>query len=319
MKTDVKPVLVLISDIHYNLQTLELADAALNQAIAKANDLDIPLVIAGDLHDTKANLRGECVNAMLRTMGICQHRPYIIVGNHDRINEKSPDHALNFLRPYAHIIDSPTRLPGSNIIGIPYYHDSEEFTADLAKIPLDHVVIMHQGVIGSNSGEYYVDKSAIQASTFQGRRVISGHYHTRQDIICPNSGLVSYIGNSYTLNFGEARDPAKGYQLLNSDGSLTFIPTNLRKHIVFEINAVDSPDLQANLEDLVLVKIAGTRQEVSKFKSSYPKNWKLEFIVIKEIIEIKKQNLSITKTIEELKIEKEQKIRILQLCEKYEV
>lgn len=62
-----KPEAVLISDIHYNIQTLPLADAAVNMAITKANQLGVPLIVCGDLHDTKANLRGECVNAMLET------------------------------------------------------------------------------------------------------------------------------------------------------------------------------------------------------------------------------------------------------------
>ena len=65
MKTN--PVAILISDVHYNINTLKLADAAMQMAIDEANKLSVPLIVAGDLHDTKANLRGECVNAMLST------------------------------------------------------------------------------------------------------------------------------------------------------------------------------------------------------------------------------------------------------------
>ena len=38
-----KPVAVIISDVHYSLKTLELADAAMRLAIAKANNLDVPV------------------------------------------------------------------------------------------------------------------------------------------------------------------------------------------------------------------------------------------------------------------------------------
>ena len=41
---------VIINDIHYNLKTLPLADAALRQSINKANELKIPLIIAGDFN-----------------------------------------------------------------------------------------------------------------------------------------------------------------------------------------------------------------------------------------------------------------------------
>ena len=77
------PRAVLISDVHYNLQTLPLADAAMRQAIQKANELQVPLIVAGDLHDTKANLRGECINAMLETFNTCEQDIYFLIGNHD--------------------------------------------------------------------------------------------------------------------------------------------------------------------------------------------------------------------------------------------
>src|ERR1700722_9570126 len=94
-----KPIAVLISDVHYNLQTLPLADAAMRQAVFKANTLDVPLIVAGDLHDTKANLRGECIKAMLNTLSLTKHRAHILIGNHDKINEKSPltENSLHFL------------------------------------------------------------------------------------------------------------------------------------------------------------------------------------------------------------------------------
>ncbi len=59
-----KPIAVIISDVHYDLNTLEVADAALTKAVSKANDLDVMLIICGDLHNTKANLRAECIDAM---------------------------------------------------------------------------------------------------------------------------------------------------------------------------------------------------------------------------------------------------------------
>jgi DNA repair exonuclease SbcCD nuclease subunit len=100
-----KPIAVLISDVHYNVQTLELADKAVRLAINKANELQVPLIVAGDLHDTKANMRAECVNAMIETFKNTDTSTFIIVGNHDKINEKSDKNALNFLNKYAYIVE----------------------------------------------------------------------------------------------------------------------------------------------------------------------------------------------------------------------
>lgn len=266
-----KPEAVLISDIHYNIQTLPLADAAVNMAITKANQLGVPLIVCGDLHDTKANLRGECVNAMLETFSRAIRKPYILVGNHSRLNERAPAHALNFLQDLAIIVDQPMDMPLTGCHGIPYYHDPEELRAYLKTLPKNSRLIMHQGVEDSYSGEYIKDKSALSREDFKDFRVISGHYHRRQDIKCgpPRQGAVglfSYVGNPFTLNFAEAHDPEKGFQILMSDGTLEFVPTNLRKHIIWNMRT-DAFTLGqvVNSGDLLSIKMWGPKAELIKF------------------------------------------------------
>lgn len=259
-----KPIAVLISDIHYSLPTLELADNAMRQAIFKADELKIPLIVAGDLHDTKANLRGECVNRMLETFMLVTTECYILRGNHDQINEKSEEHSLNFLKmlPGIVVID---RIPSpQDVRFIPYQHDTQKLRAYLKTIKKGSTIIMHQGIEGSNSGDYIQDKSAINPEDVAGMRVISGHYHTRQTIKLPDGGTWDYIGNPYTLNYGEANDPPKGFQILMNDGSLEFIPTNLRKHVVIDFKMPpQEPPQKYSPGDLVWVKFKGSRTELT--------------------------------------------------------
>jgi DNA repair exonuclease SbcCD nuclease subunit len=126
---------------------------------------------------------------------------------------------------------------------------------------------MHAGVQTANMGHYVKDTSSLPPECFSDYRVISGHYHARQDIKC-GKNTFSYIGNPYTLTFGEAKDPPKGFQVLYEDGSLGFVPTNLRKHLVIECNTndvnVDEEDY--NIGDLVWLKVSGTRSELDKLK-----------------------------------------------------
>src|SRR6202034_1760988 len=147
------PVAVIISDVHYNLTNLELADKAMRLAINKANVLEVPLIVAGDLHDTKANLRGECVNAMIETFGIYSRGVQIIIisGNHDRINEKSEIHSLNFLKAYQLVIDKPTKILGLHLI--PYQSDIDDLKRYINKIDTGSIIVMHQGLVGSNMGD----------------------------------------------------------------------------------------------------------------------------------------------------------------------
>lgn len=280
-----KPIAVIISDVHYSLPTLEVADAAMRQAIAKANELKVHLIVAGDLHDTKANLRAECITAMRNTFEKAPKETYVMVGNHDKINEKSEANALSFLEDLVNIVVEPLylRLNEFNkvIYLIPYYSNTENLKILLKRFSANSTLIMHQGIHGSNSGEYLQDKTAITKEDVAGFRVISGHYHQRQTIKLPQGGKWDYIGNPYTLNFGEANDLEKGFQILMDDGSLEFIPTNLRQYIVVNIDVktlkYDGKTLKymngvtKSIEDLAWVKLSGSKEELSTITKAYVK------------------------------------------------
>lgn len=293
------PKAVCISDIHFNLTTYPVAAAALTQALRKAEELRVPLIIAGDIHDSKANMRGECVKSMIDVLASATTPVLLLVANHDRINEKSKEHSLEFLKPYTYVINTPEFYPGLGFYFIPYEHDTEALRAYLKTVPPGSTLIMHQGISGSNAGEYIQDKSAINKEDVENFRVISGHYHTRQDIKTgrPRKGAIglwSYIGNPYTLNFAESKDPDKGFQILMDDGLLEFVPTNLRKHVVIEIQTTRGEcwDTKSpNPGDFVLVKLHGTSgylSTVSKVevgrKLNLAENFRLDLIPEDETI-----------------------------------
>lgn len=282
-RTKSKQVAVLISDIHYNINTLEVANAALKQAVDKTWELDLPLIICGDLHDTKANIRGECLKAIMDTLSQCRYQPIIIRGNHDSINEKSNETSLEFLRESCFIVSLGLRQYGFEFeplhkLGwfIPYQHDPETFRQLINLVPKGTTVFMHQGVIGSLAGHYIQDKSAIPKEWLAGRRVISGHYHNRQDIELPEGGLLTYLGNPYTLGFGEANDPEKGYHILYDDGSLAFVPTNLRRHRIIELT-IDAENqwhydydgiTRIPEQDVLWAKVTGPSDLLAKFNKA---------------------------------------------------
>ncbi len=264
-----KPIAVLISDIHFTVPTLDLATKSLETAIAHAQSLELPVVLCGDTVDGKAMLRGEVVNALLHILRPTTTPVHIIVGNHDLINEKSNDPAIEFLNllPTVHLVDRQQYL-NDHVSMIPYRNDLERLKEDLETAVKWNIstVIMHQGVQGANMGHYVQDTTSLPPEAFTGRRIISGHYHRRQDIELPDGGLFSYVGNPYTLTFGEALDPPKGYQILKEDGSLEFVPLNLRKHVIHESTTDNMPSKIQGLEpdDLLLLRISGPGSELRK-------------------------------------------------------
>lgn len=246
--------IVLISDIHFSLNTLKEATASLKHAVSTATSLGYYLVIAGDLNDSKAIIRAEVANALIDIFATATCPIYILVGNHDKINEKGLDHSLNFLMPYVTIVHKNTKLPdGTHLIS--YHTDLNAFREVLNTIPKGSTIIMHQGVRGAFMGDYIQDKTSIDPEELQDYKVYSGHYHRHQKI-----WSITYIGNPYTLTFGEANDPAKGYLVIDPHGRVKKIPLDtLRKHIIIERNEADFTIAQHGVKphDLVWLKIKG--------------------------------------------------------------
>jgi DNA repair exonuclease SbcCD nuclease subunit len=265
-----KPIAVLISDIHFNVNSKTIASEGLSKARDYAFDNDLTLIIPGDLNDTKAIIRAECANEIIKILSYKLKKPrrvVVLVGNHDLINEKGKEHSLNFLAPLCEVIETPVYDSTLGVWLIPYMTDVEELKVFLKKNVLQNdTLIMHQGLKGAFMGEYVIDKTSIEPEYFDGLRVISGHYHRAQDIKCGKNGLWSYIGSPYTITAAEAQDGPKGFRILYSDGSLELIPTNLRKHVTVDrtIETVTNPIPNLNPGDILWLRVEGPATELQK-------------------------------------------------------
>lgn len=262
-----KPIAVCISDIHFNINNLELSSLALQKAIQTAEVLSLPLVIAGDLNDTKSLIRGEVANRLIEIFKAAQCPVHIIVGNHDLLNEKGSEHSLNFLAPYVtNIISGLVYIPGiaENVYCLSYQNDADNFKRMFTLIEPGSILICHQGFQGAFMGDYIVDKTSVDPKQLGNTKIISGHYHKHQDI-----ENVTYIGSPYTMSFGEANDGGKGFLILNSDGTFKRVLLDLRKHYKFEFPLENLQDASLDyfkLADLVWLKVHGQSSELKKLK-----------------------------------------------------
>lgn len=274
MKTKVattqrKPIAVVISDVHYSLNTYPLADAAFRAAIDKAAELRVPLIDCGDLTNDKAILRAEVVNTLLLTMEYarCSDVPlYLLIGNHSLVNEKGKDHALNFLHPYANVVSHPVSAGGFNFV--PYQNAAEKFLEAIGRFPKGSIVFGHQGTKGGQLGDYVKDASAFDPEQVKDWRVFLGHYHSHYELDTTVS-----IGNPYTLTFGEASTAPKGFLVVYEDGSYTREILELRRHEVLELD-VEGLDIYLHTGahprpiDLLWLKVRGTHSELNALKKS---------------------------------------------------
>jgi DNA repair exonuclease SbcCD nuclease subunit len=265
-----KPLAVVISDVHFKLDTLEVATAAFTRAIDTAAELGVSLIDAGDITNDKAILRAEVVNRLLELRRYAEdRRVYIvsIVGNHSLLNEKSTDaNALEFIggdwwAPVnvpivgAELADCPVAY--AELAFIPYQPNPEDFYDFIETLPKGSIVIGHQGTKGGVMGDYIQDHSAIDPKRIRDWRVFLGHYHQHYEL----ENTVS-IGNPYTLTFGEANDLPKGFLIVYDDGSYDRVLTHLRKHVIIDATMGDTiaaPDKT----DIVWFKLRGTRGEIA--------------------------------------------------------
>lgn len=259
-----EPLFVAISDIHFNPNNLELATLALQAAIDKASELRIPLIIAGDLHDTKAIIRAEVANRLLKIFNP-EVRTYILAGNHDLINEKGTEHGLNYLNSdMVHVAGFPATVDigGHPVYLIPYQNTTQKFKDALSSVPKGSIVVCHQGVHGAYLGDYVQDKTSIEVGSLDGYKIISGHYHRHQTV-----GALTYIGSPFSHTFGEANDGGKGFLIVNEDGTYTQQVLPLRKHIKIEVTMEGSQlwlPHGLSPDDLVWLKITGPQSELDK-------------------------------------------------------
>ena len=261
--TKSRPLFVAISDVHFNLNTLNTASRALITACHHAERLNVPLVVAGDLNDTKAVVRAEVMNQLISIFKYTGGKKFVLVGNHDLVNEKGEEHSLNFLEPYATIVDMPKVYPEiPEVFFVPYQSKPAVLERILSAPRTEKIFVMHQGFNGAFMGDYIQDKSSITTDLVKHVKVFSGHYHRHQ-----NLGTVTYIGNPFSVSFGEANDGPKGFIVVNSDGSYEQVPLKLRKHVVYKVDVTNDnfllPVNDTNEEDYIWVKVTGPRSKLA--------------------------------------------------------
>ena len=243
-----KPEVILISDVHFSVKNLEPASSALRAALKLAADNDAHLFILGDLLDEKSIVRGEVIARIINILGDFDVRPFILRGNHDQLHEKSEAHSLEFLRPYATIIDEPTLV--GRFFFIPYMHNPSTTVVKDLSIPKGATLMMHQGFKGASMGDYVVDKSSLDPVLFKDFKVFSGHYHNHQTV-----GTITYVGSPYTITFGEANDRPKGILLVCRNNAFSTSKLRLRQHTIIETDQDLDFKVSVRPEDPLWVKV----------------------------------------------------------------
>ena len=222
----------LLTDTHFGVS--KSSQVFLESSLAWFRDFFIPRLKAlnintiyhlGDLFDNRSSLDIRVLNEVLKLFreDLKDFNIFILVGNHDStFRDRIDINSVECLREFSNvqIIDSPKLILDGKVALVPWVVNKDEFdkfmTENKPDITCGHFEVMC-GKIKDNKDSidpnYFVDKTKL---------VLSGHYHSRQDIKYVG-GTIRYIGNTYHLtrtDIGEER----GFAILNTDTSeLEFI------------------------------------------------------------------------------------------------
>lgn len=260
-----KNLFVAISDIHISLKNLDVSLQVLEQSLKKSRELKIPLVIAGDLNDTKAVMRAEWVTALIELfIDFEDVTIHIIDGNHDLCNKASSQSSLDFLSLlknvflYHDIVH--ITFEGVEFGLIPYQNTSKDFLHCLEQMRIRGIknLICHQGFMGAFLGDYVVDTSSIDPEELKDfTAVLSGHYHKHQHV----GKNIMYFGSPFTVNFGESNQEKFIWLIEGDKGGINPKPilTNVRRHhqMVLEpgYESQNAPVFWDNMTDKDLLKV----------------------------------------------------------------
>lgn len=166
--------LTIIGDPHAKLNNLD----KINELFNKIEDLGHTTVILGDLLDTKAIVRSQCLNAYINYFKNSKLNFIILVGNHDLHEVTSTEHSLEPLKllPNVTIVDEPMGLHHGFFM--PYMHDEVRVKAAIKQMPKGSVLFGHLELKGFDFGNGFICPKGMTGKSFtKFKRVISGHFH----------------------------------------------------------------------------------------------------------------------------------------------
>lgn len=253
----VYPVVLLLNDIHISKDNIPEFSANWHEALALCEKMNIPdIAFGGDMFLSRSAQTLDVLLAVhdaLLEAGKRNIHVTLINGNHDKVNQEA-------IRGYCHVFDQH-----SNVLVvddyytllsseqwefalhlIPYFPENNTFVErlnTLIKNGLDkkraNFLYIHEGI---NGALQHPSEKELPPTIFHDfDKVFVGHYHNR----CKVDTRVEYIGSSRQNNFGE--DEAKGYTIINADGSTSFIKNKVNTR--YKVMDVSAENVNTNLTD----------------------------------------------------------------------
>ncbi len=96
---------LIVGDIHTTNERLPQVDKLFDII----EEFNLPIILLGDIFDTKDIIRGKCLNLIYRRLKQSKLQFTILVGNHDLLNLETSENSLETLKelPNVLVVDRP--------------------------------------------------------------------------------------------------------------------------------------------------------------------------------------------------------------------
>jgi len=246
----------IVGDPHAKPDNLDKIHTLFNML----EDLGNPVIILGDLLDTKEIIRGRCLNTYYERFQNSKLHFSVIVGNHDYFNLTCKEHALEIFKilPNVKVIDIPITI--ENITLFPFYSDLDALKKLLKKTTTPFVM-GHFDTIGFDYGTGRIAEKGLTLKDFSKfKQVISGHYHKSAQVknLC-------YLGSPFSHSFGESNQD-KFIGVFNTEnGELKLLSTPFPRHTTTEVDCDSEISVELVPDDYNRVILNGSEDSINKF------------------------------------------------------
>lgn len=253
-----KPIGIIINDIHLNKDNSELVKDIFFQLISICDKYKVNKIFCGgDVFTNRSGQPLSCLTTwrtILQVLSDYDIEFHVIPGNHDKTDSDSELSYLDVFNEncfYLHSKEDIVKI-GSCVIGfMPFFTEDEWIKRfDLLNKKINKyedknkILITHIAVDGVKNNDGSSVNSSITPSLFKNwDKVFVGHYHNASKL----SKKIIYTGSAYQNNFGETIDD-KGFTVLYDDGSTEFEPSKFPKFIKEVVDATDKEEIRKLLE-----------------------------------------------------------------------
>ena len=245
-----------------------------------AEDLNNPVIILGDLLDTKDIVRARVFNFVHKRLKASSLKFYILVGNHDKIVLQGKEHSLETLKELKNVdvIDEP-RVHGDMLM-LPYFHEKEDFREAVKNHKTKHTkyLFFHNGIKGFDYGNNYIAtgkaSDELHLCDVGGFKLaIGGHFHK-----FAREANLMFLGTPFSHSFGESNQ-VKYIGIFDSlSGEVELLETPFPRHRTVNYEISDDPKesakslkAQLNDQDHWRVMLRGTELQIAAFdQSAFP-------------------------------------------------